>query len=75
MLTSNNIHPKVETEPCPSTEEIAVCAYLIWEQEGRAAEHWLQAEEQLAAAHAHDQWTAAAKNQSMRAEGAVPTTA
>ena len=34
-------------------DEIAVCAYFIWEQEGkpagRALDHWLQAELQLAA--------------------------
>ena len=40
------------TEPSP--EEIAKCAFCIWEQEGkpegREIEHWLQAEKQLAAA-------------------------
>jgi len=39
----------------PSSEEIAVCAYIIWEREGcphgRALEHWLQAEAQLRLAH------------------------
>jgi hypothetical protein len=71
-----NMDPKVETETRPSAEEIAACAYLIWEQEGRpegrAVEHWIQAEEQLATAHAHNRWMAAGRNQSMRAEGCVP---
>ena len=39
-------------------DEIAVCAYYIWEQEGkperRALDHWLQAELQLAASHWHE---------------------
>jgi Protein of unknown function (DUF2934) len=39
-------------------EEIAVCAYFIWEHEGRpegrALDHWLQAELQLAAALWHE---------------------
>ena len=39
-------------------EEIAVCAYFIWEQErkplGRALDHWLQAELQLAASLWHE---------------------
>jgi hypothetical protein len=51
----NGVHP-------PSNEEIAYCAYLIWEKEGRpsdrAKEHWLQAETQLLATRAHDHWTA-----------------
>ena len=38
--------------------EIAVCAYYIWEQEGkperRALDHWLQAELQLAASLWHE---------------------
>ena len=44
--------------------EIAVCAYCIWEQEGRqsgqALDHWLQAELQLAASIWHESlaWTA-----------------
>ena len=50
----------------PSEEAIAVCAYLIWEQEGRPKgrdkEHWIQAEEQLTAAHAHDQWTSVSRS-------------
>jgi hypothetical protein len=45
----------------PSPDEIAYCAYLIWEKEGRPAgrakEHWLQAETQLMATRAHDGWT------------------
>ena len=45
----------------PTREEIAICAYLIWEKEGRPAgrtiEDWLQAETQLMACRAHDGWT------------------
>lgn len=45
----------------PTAEAIAVCAYLIWEQEGRpeghTMQHWLQAEAQLLGAHQHEQWT------------------
>ena len=41
-----------------SPEDIAACAYLIWEKEGkphgRAAEHWFQAETMLRAMHAAD---------------------
>jgi hypothetical protein len=37
----------------PTPEQIAACAYLIWEKEGRPHErheaHWLQAEKQLKA--------------------------
>ena len=43
----------------PTEHDIAVCAYCIWEQEGspegRALEHWLQAELQLAASSQHDE--------------------
>jgi Protein of unknown function (DUF2934) len=39
-------------------DQIAVCAYFIWEQEGkpigRALDHWLQAELQLAASLWHE---------------------
>ena len=39
-------------------DEIAVCAYFIWEQEGkpleRALDHWLQGELQLAASLWHE---------------------
>ena len=39
--------------PPPTSEDIAVCAYHIWEHEGRpegrALEHWLQAELQFIA--------------------------
>ena len=39
-------------------DEIAVCTYFIWEQEGkpvgRALDHWLQAELQLAASLWHE---------------------
>jgi hypothetical protein len=42
----------------PTAEQIAVCAYLIWEKEGRPqgreAAHWFQAEKQLLADHHHD---------------------
>jgi len=45
----------------PTPEEIALCAYLIWQKEGRPdgheKEHWLQAETQLLATRAHDQWS------------------
>lgn len=45
----------------PSCGEIALCAYLIWEKEGRPlgreSEHWLQAEAQLLACRAHEGWT------------------
>lgn len=45
----------------PTPDEIACCAYLIWEKEGRppgrSKEHWLQAESQLTACRAHDGWT------------------
>ena len=41
-----------------TNEEIAVCAYFIWEEEGkpvgRALDHWLQAELQLAASLWHE---------------------
>jgi hypothetical protein len=41
-------------------EEIAVCAYLIWEKEGRLSgllrKHWLRAGIQLLACRAHDRW-------------------
>jgi DUF2934 family protein len=39
-------------------DEIAVCAYFIWEQEGKpighALDHWFQAELQLAASLWHE---------------------
>lgn len=45
----------------PTTEEIAQCAYLIWEKEGkqpgRDREYWMQAETQLRATRAHNGWT------------------
>lgn len=47
----------------PTEEEIAVCAYLIWEHEGRPENlekvHWDQAEVQLVVCHAHDHWMSA----------------
>lgn len=46
----------------PSQTEIAVCAFFIWEAEGRPQgrerEHWLQAEMQLEATGAHENWVA-----------------
>jgi hypothetical protein len=48
-----------------SEQEIAICAYLIWEHEGRPKNldkvHWDQAEEQLIVCHAHDEWIATEK--------------
>ena len=42
----------------PTKDEIAFCAYLLWEKEGRPhgrdLVHWLQAEEQLLADYALD---------------------
>ena len=50
-----------ESDKPPTRGEIAACAYLIWiaesRPEGRAAQHWLQAEAQLLAAYQHEQWT------------------
>jgi len=50
----NGSFPKMNTQtptPPPSEEEIAVCAFLIWEQEGCPENmdkaHWYQAELQL----------------------------
>ena len=47
----------------PSEEEIAECAYLIWEHEGRpegrAEIHWSHAADQLIACYAHEKWVAA----------------
>ncbi len=58
--------------PLPAAEEIAVCAYLIWEQEGRPVgrelDHWLQAEVQLVSAYHHDR-----SLETARAEGAART--
>ena len=49
---------ETQTIPQPSHEEIAVCAFLIWENEGyprgREVAHWLQAEKQLLADCHHD---------------------
>ena len=42
----------------PTDDEIAACAYFIWEKEGRPPRrenaHWLQAEAQLIATRKHD---------------------
>ena len=50
----------------PRPEEVATCAYLIWEKEGRPCgrekEHWLQAETQLMVTRAHDEWTGKVPN-------------
>ena len=47
-----------DTRSEATEDEIAVCAYFIWEQEGkpvgRALHHWLQAELQLAASLWHE---------------------
>jgi DUF2934 family protein len=44
----------------PTHNEIATCAYLIWEREGcplgRDQEIWQQAETQLRATLAHETW-------------------
>ena len=56
-----NQRKQIDIPLSPSEEEIEICAYLIWEQEGqpegRDKVHWEQAEEQLIAAYAHDRWT------------------
>lgn len=48
------MEPLVEKSFACAQEEIARCAYLIWEGEGRppgrALDHWLQAEDRLLAA-------------------------
>jgi len=52
---------KITMEP-PTTEEIALCAYWIWEKEGRPTGrdliHWRQAEAQLQADYFHEQLAA-----------------
>ncbi len=49
----------------PTHDQIAACAYLIWElegrPEGREREHWAQAETQLLVCRAHDGWTGRAE--------------
>ena len=49
---------KNQTPTQPTPEQIAKCAYLIWEKEGwpdgRQEAHWLQAEKQLTADCAQD---------------------
>ena len=51
-----NDYPQRTTNP--THEEIEVCAYFIYVQEGRperrALDHWLQAELQLAATRMHE---------------------
>jgi hypothetical protein len=48
-----------DTRSKPTQHEIAVCAYCIWEKEGRpqgrALNHWLQAELQLVVATIWDE--------------------
>jgi hypothetical protein len=50
--------PMSDTRSEATKDEVAVCAYFIWEQEGkpegRALDHWLQAELQLAASLWHE---------------------
>ena len=49
----SNTHTK------PTEAEIEVCAYCIWEvegrPEGRGLNHWLEAEKQLAASGLHEE--------------------
>jgi len=51
---------KTEQNQIPSQEDIAICAFLLWEHEGRPERldkiHWHQGEEQLIVCHAHDGW-------------------
>jgi hypothetical protein len=46
----------------PTEEDIALCAYLIWETEGRPEgrqeSHWRQAQAHLSARYVHDLWLA-----------------
>jgi len=55
----------------PTPEEIAVCAYLIWEGEGRpqgqAVAHWHQAEKQLLAIRLAEAGALATPNVSLTA--------
>jgi hypothetical protein len=50
--------PTSSQQTPPTNEEIAFCAYLLWEKEGRPHGrdhvHWLQAEEQLLADFAEE---------------------
>ena len=52
VLNALSINGMRATRSEATEDEIAVCAYFIWEQEskpvGRAPDHWLQAELQLA---------------------------
>ena len=61
-----------ESTTPPTPEEIARCAFLIWEQEGfpegRALEHWLEAETQLHAAHQHERSLENPETQPLRAD-------
>ena len=49
-----------DTRSEATKDEIAACVYFIWEQEGkpvgRALDHWLQAELQLAASLWHESY-------------------
>ena len=54
MTTQPQEQKRTRPPPAPATPEvIAVCAYIVWEKEGRPhgrdCEHWLQAEAQLIA--------------------------
>jgi hypothetical protein len=50
--------PEAPQNHQPTHEEIAVCAYLIWENEGRPEgrdeEYWYQATVQLSLSRLHD---------------------
>ena len=50
---------ELRQDKSPTEEEITVCAYLIWEHEGRHEGrdkvHWGQAEVQLPVSHADNQ--------------------
>ena len=52
-VTQQTQEKQLLTQGKPTPQEVAVCAYLIWEHEGRGdgydVEHWLQAERQLQA--------------------------
>ncbi len=60
-MTETTPHP-----PLPTREEIEACAYFIYlcegQPEGRALDHWLQAELQLLACRLHEAGTAEKKD-------------
>jgi hypothetical protein len=55
MSSSKSVPP-----PQPTHDEISLCAYVIWLDEGRPdgrdKEHWYQAETQLNVTRAHEGW-------------------